>query len=151
VISQLSFFEQAPINYDWINGASGGNNYPTLFGLRVTRDGVEIFQDPAIPTENVWHKLTYDFAGVEGFVTDTAATYRFEFLPYCLIGNDSTESAWDIDHVEIFANCGSTSLLNPFLGGSVKTLSGVPVSGVQMNLSYPIIGQIRATSYTDET
>jgi hypothetical protein len=41
-VTGLSFYERAPEMYDWISGPSGPNNYPTMYGVRVLKDGVEI-------------------------------------------------------------------------------------------------------------
>lgn len=134
VLSLLTFYERSPIMYNWISGGTGGNNYPTLFGLRVLKNGVEIFVDPAIPTQPDWHELSFDFSDNDDFITTEEAVYRFEFLPYCLIDNDSLVAAWDIDHVQFFAACLSPSVLDPFISGEVKSLAGLPLSDVVLRL-----------------
>lgn len=149
-LSLLTFYERSPLMYDWINGPTGGNNYPTLFGLRVLKNGVEIFRDPAIPTEADWHEISYDFSGNLDFITEDPAVYRFEFLPYCLIGNDSVVAAWDIDHVQFFASCVSPSKLDPFVGGKVLSLANEPLEGIRMEMETYTVGQAVANGRTDE-
>ena len=39
-INRIEFYEQAPETFDWINGDSGINNYPTKFGVRVLNNGI---------------------------------------------------------------------------------------------------------------
>src|SRR5688572_24861488 len=42
-LSELSFYEKGPTTYVWISGASGPNNYPTRYGVRVLKNGTQIF------------------------------------------------------------------------------------------------------------
>src|SRR5690606_9547058 len=115
--------------FDWISGPSGGNNPPTLFGFRVLKDGVEIYRDEAVPTQEAWHEVSFDFTGLEDFVTLVPATYTFEFLPYCLAGTMDTVTAWDMDHIRVFASCASPSILDPTISGLVVDVQGNPLEG----------------------
>jgi hypothetical protein len=86
----LTFYEQAPTTFNWISGNSGPNNYPTLYGIRVLKNGVEIYRKEDIPTTNLWTTQTYDFLNSILFITKDPAVFRFELLPYCLVGNGAT-------------------------------------------------------------
>ena len=72
-INSLSFFEKGPENFDWIDGNNGTNNYPTLYGIRVLKDGAEIFRMEDVPTTTTWTEEFYDFAGLAEFQTDVPA------------------------------------------------------------------------------
>lgn len=104
-ISGLSFFEQAPEMFDWIDGADGLNNYPTMFGLRVLRDGVEIYRDIDNATSRDWTERSFTFSGEDFEVTDITV-FTFEFLGYCHVGNDSEVTAWDFEDIAVYATCG---------------------------------------------
>jgi len=130
MITNLSFYERAPLMFDWIDGPSGPNNPPTRFGFRVLRDGVEIYRNEAIPTEADWHELDIDFSGIEDFVATEAATFTFEFLPYCLLGTADTVTAWDMDNIRLFASCVSPHILDPSIEGSVVGVHGDPLPGM---------------------
>jgi hypothetical protein len=43
-ITGLNFFEKAPATYSWISGPSGPNNYPKFYGIRILKNGTEIFR-----------------------------------------------------------------------------------------------------------
>lgn len=135
VLTGLTFYERAPLMFNWISGPSGANNPPTLFGFRVLRDGVEIYRQEALPTEEAWHEVRFNFDALEAFITLTPATYTFEFLPYCLAGNMATVAAWDLDQIQVFAACASPSILDPSISGRVVDVQGIPLEGVAVQRS----------------
>jgi len=120
-ISTLTFFEKAPEMFDWIDGDSGTNNYPTLYGVRVLKDGVEIFVSSDIATTTDWTMESFDFTGTE-FSTNVTATYSFELLGYCLVGNGSPVDAWDVDEINILGHCGFGGKVA--VRGAVRTAAG---------------------------
>ncbi len=120
-ISSLSFFEKAPEMFDWIDGPSGPNNYPTLYGVRVLKDGVEIFTSSGLATTTDWTLESFDFSD-SAFSTTVASTYTFELLGYCLVGNGASVNAWDIDEVNVFGQCGASNRVA--VRGSVRTYAG---------------------------
>jgi hypothetical protein len=126
-ITGIQFYQQAPATYNWISGSSGPNNYPTLYGIRVLKNGTEIWRQEDIPTTSAWDLASFTFDGT-GFITDEPATYTFELLPYCLVGNGATVAAWDIDEVSVQASCVSPDALNPFITGTIKSSFGKPVA-----------------------
>ena len=67
VLSGLSFYERAPQMYVWINSPSGPNNYPTLFGVRVLKNGTEVFRSEDNPTQFEWNQWNFDFSEMPAF------------------------------------------------------------------------------------
>jgi len=104
-ISTVSFFEKAPLMFDWINGASGLNNYPTLFGVRVLKDGVEVYNQSGLSTTPDWSLESFDFSNNPAFSVSSSTVFSFELLGYCTVGNGATVNAWDIDQIEISSTC----------------------------------------------
>ncbi len=101
----LTFYEKAPINYDWIDGDTGGNNYPTKYGVRITSDGREVFRSTDLPTGNDWSLQTIDLSFFSGLVVEQPTIFTIELLAYCPIGNGKRLSLWDIDHLRLYAGC----------------------------------------------
>ncbi len=128
-LSSLSFYEQAPENYSWIDGGSGPNNYPTLYGMRVLKDGVEVYRSERNSTSTDWTLESFSFLDEPAFVVDTRAVFTFEFIGYCLINNGSTVSAWDLDEITIESSCGTI-----IDGGSLSLNSGSTATNVCVGL-----------------
>lgn len=59
---------------------------------------------------------------------------HFELLPYCLIGNDSIVTAWDLDEIRVIASC-EEFIFTPIIEGVVKTESGHRVKDVEIQKS----------------
>lgn len=133
-LTGFSFYEKAPNLFDWISGISGLNNYPTLFGIRILKNGIEIFSVPATPTSLVWNENVYDFLGNEDFLVKDPTTFRFELLSYCPVGNAGGESVWDLDKISIIASCSSLDGFNQDIAGVVTTRTGGSVPNVEMQL-----------------
>lgn len=104
-ISELSFFEQAPVMYSWINGASGPNNYPVNYGVRVLKDGVEVFKAVGMNTTTDWTLETFDFSNNPEFTVTQTSVFSFELLGYCLVGANSSVTAWDVDMIMLTSDC----------------------------------------------
>ena len=109
-ITKLTFKEFAPANYLWSQEGyednTGINNYPTKYGIRVLKNGVEIFKQINIATStNSWNLETIDFSSISEFQSTENANYSFELLAYAPIGNGSEVSAWDLDDLLIFGGC----------------------------------------------
>ena len=101
----LSFFEKAPENFEWLDGLSGPNNYPTLYAVRVLKNDVEIYNEFDLPTTLDWTREFFDFRNMEAFVVNEAANFQFELLAYCLIGNSAQVAAWDLDELSVMMSC----------------------------------------------
>ncbi len=118
-LGSVSFYEAAPLNFTWVNGTSGPNNYPTLYGIRVMKNGTEIFRQTGLPTSNAYSLENFDFTANPEFTVSTATVFNFELLPYCLAGvQGTTVSAWDIDDLVVQTICEGG------LNGGNLTLSG---------------------------
>ena len=78
-VSALTFFEQAPDSYLWLSGQSGDNDPPSNYGVRVLRDGAEIFRMVDVSTSSAWSLEEFDFSGPE-FTTERPATFSFCLL-----------------------------------------------------------------------
>ena len=108
-IGVMSFYEQAPEEFNFYQGQSGPNNYPLYLGLRVTVDGQEIFFQDSIETSRSWNQLLFDFTDNESFTVSDTTVFHFELLPYCLVGNGALMTAWDIDELHISGGCNNLS------------------------------------------
>lgn len=104
-LKTLTFYEKAPTNYEWIDGDSGANNYPTKYGVRVTVEGEEIFSIKNLPTGRDWSLQTIDLSFFSGFVVDEPTIFSFELLAYCPVDNGRNLSIWDLDHIRLYGGC----------------------------------------------
>lgn len=106
-LTGLNFYEKAPEMFEWVDGASGPNNYPEKYGLRVTVDSVQIYRREDIQTRRDWNLETFDFSSNPNFSVTTTTTFHFELLPYCTYDNDSPVNAWDLEDIKILSCCNS--------------------------------------------
>lgn len=104
-IDEISFYSQAPENFNFVDGVSGPNNYPTLMAVRVMANGVEVFRETDITTTRDWSLSSFDFTSIPGFTIESPTLFNFEILPYCLVGVSSSIKAWDIDELTITGGC----------------------------------------------
>ena len=125
-ISGLSFYEKAPLTYDWINGPSGENNYPTQYGVRVLIDGSEVYVSSGNNTTTEWTLENIDF-GADVIVSSTSEVI-VELLGYCIVGNGATVAAWDVDEISLNATCAVSS--NRPVSGSILTIQGNELADV---------------------
>ncbi len=131
----LEFYEQAPTNYNWISGDTGPNNFPTFYGIRILKNGTEVFRKEDNHTTNSWTLQSYNFIDNDLFRVQANTTFRIELLPYCPIGDASAVSAWDIDAVKIYAGCIAIQTPEPVISGHVITRSGQSVSNATVLMS----------------
>lgn len=108
----ISFKQLAPHNYKWSaagynNPATGPNNYPTKFGIRVLKDGSEIYRMSDLATTQSWYTSEFNFNHDSDFVVSagTTSTFTFELYSYAPVGNGAAVSAWDLDDLKIFSSC----------------------------------------------
>ncbi len=118
-LSGLSFYEQAPENYAWIGGDSGPNDYPTLYGVRILKNGSEIYNESENATTTGWTLEEFDFSGAE-FIVSEETVFSFELLAYCPIGSGAPFYIWDVDEIKINTTCFGT--VN---GGNISTDLGI--------------------------
>ena len=104
-LSGISFYEKAPLTYEWINGDSGPNNFPAAYGIRVTANGVEVYLETDIPTGNEWSLQEFDFSDFSEFSVMVETVFSFELLGYCTQVGGPLVRAWDIDELSILSCC----------------------------------------------
>ena len=132
-ITSLEFFEKAPLTYTWIDGGSGPNNYPLRYGIRILKNGTEIFRNETIATNLNWTLQSFDFINDDLLIVDTNTLFRIELLPYCPVGNGAEVAAWDLDEVRIYGGCMPVN--NPIIKGIVLTKNELPIKNVDVHLS----------------
>ncbi len=108
-IATFQFWETGPQQYSWIDGASGTNNYPTKYGIRVLKNGIEIFRSENNQTSRNWTLQTFDFSNNPAFQVTSITTFTFELFPYDLVGNGSPVAAWELDDITILGCCGASN------------------------------------------
>lgn len=106
-MTQLSFWENSPVNFSQIGGNTGLNDYATRYGLRILKNGVQIFKQVDIVSEQQWNQEIFDFTNNPAFEVTTTTTFSFELRAYCRVGNGSTTSVWDMDDVKIMGCSGT--------------------------------------------
>jgi len=129
----IRFYQQAPESFDWIDGADGINNYPTQYGLRVLRDGMEVFRSVDNSTSLSWQLDEYLFNDPV-FEVATTSIFTFELLGYCQIGNPSAVTAWDLEDVVILGNCVQEEEMMT-ISGIITDLGGEAQAAVSVGLS----------------
>lgn len=133
-LNGLEFYEKAPPTYVWIDGPSGQNNYPKYYGIRILKNGTQIFEQHDIPTGQAWNLQSYDFNDLPLFKVNGPTTFRIELLPYCPIGNGAVVSAWDLDEIKVFASCTPKLNSNLIIEGHVHNWDNIALPAANMNL-----------------
>ena len=108
-LSGLSFHELAPEMFQWIDGASGVNNYPTLYGLRIFKDNNLIYESTDNPTTQDWSLEQFNFNSFDFQVTGISL-FSFELLAYCPVGASSLQNIWDLDQIEVEVSSNGSSI-----------------------------------------
>ena len=140
----LSFEEKAPLEFDWIDGDTGLNNFPRYYGIRILKNDVEIYRNEQIETENDWNMESFNFTQDENFTATEPSVYKIELLPYCVIGNGSDVTAWDLDDLSVSMRCGD--LMSRQIKGKLLSNNNMLFSDVKiLNKS----GDLVKTTYTD--
>lgn len=148
-ISGLEFFQKGPNVYSWIDGASGLNNYPQKFGIRILKNGVEIFRESNLNTSLDWKLESFNFIDNDLFSVNDSTVFRFEILPYCLVGHPSNVTAWDIDEIKIFGGCHPVVNSGQDINGQVITIDGRGVPNVEIKLSKDVSFSNSLSTITD--
>lgn len=131
----IRFDQNAPPTFDWIMGADGENNYPTLYGIRVLLNGSEVFFQDGLNTTQTWSAVEHLFNPQNPIIVNTSSQITIEMMAYCLIGNGSTVSAWDLDNVEILVACSPDPSGSRLLAGKISKTTGETVNNVNLALS----------------
>ncbi len=145
----IKFDQNAPPTFDWINGQDGDNNYPTLYGIRVLLNGSEVYFQDGLSTTQVWSEVEHLFNPQNPLIVSSTSQFTIEMMAYCLIGNNSTVSAWDLDNIELLVGCGPSPTDSRLLAGKVTMTTGEKVDNVDLALtSYE--ESIRSLKINDE-
>ncbi|MEM8908496.1 MAG: hypothetical protein AAGD05_11665, partial [Bacteroidota bacterium] len=112
-LSKLRFFERAPLNFVHLSGNSGDNDPPSKYGMRVVKNGQEIFQSINKNTTHDWTLEQFDFSNDADFEVTSQTTFEFELLGYCRSNGSSGLAAWDLDEIRVF---GCTENNDPCIG-----------------------------------
>lgn len=140
ILSGLTFFEKAPETYDWILGDSGSNNFPLYYGLRILKNGTEIYFQDSIETAREWGKEYFDFSHVPAFTVSDTSIFNFEILAFCPVENGSPISVWDIDEISLLSCCDAC----PAEAGTISTTDQTIIcveDGTQDLIEVDLIGQ----------
>ena len=132
-MTSLEFYQKAPLNYNWIDGPSGLNNYPTKYGIRILKNDFEIFHEEDIETSQTWVLESFDF-NQSDFKVDDSAFFKIEILPYCLVGNGATVAAWDIDELKVYGACRKVESA-PIISGRIVSVNGKVMANVEVRVS----------------
>ncbi|MEL6924448.1 MAG: thrombospondin type 3 repeat-containing protein [Bacteroidota bacterium] len=104
-ITELSFMQWAPDYYSHLSGNSGNNNPPRKFGVRVLKDGNEIYRKTGLNTaRDDFEWVTFSFDGNSKFEVDRTTTFSFEIMSYDPKYN-STPNFFDIDNIKVKGCC----------------------------------------------
>ncbi len=109
-LKDFCFWHQAPDDFSQSDAdgfsVTHQNNPPALYGLRIKRDGVQVFFQKDIPTSSSWTKTTFDFSGPDFAVSNGSARFDFELLAYAPVWmGGSHGSIWDLDQFEATVCC----------------------------------------------
>jgi len=148
-LSGLEFYQRAPSMYDWINGDSGPNNYPRRVALRILRNGIEIYRDVNIEASQQWELESISLLDDERFTVQDSSVFRFEFLPLCTVNNGATVAAWDIDEIKVFGGCSKKMETANGITGTVVSMSGAPMQGVEIHIASDSIFSVYDIVVTD--
>ena len=115
-LSRLTFAQMAPEFYEWSH-STGLNNYPTKFGVRIVADGEQVFLMTELNTSTEWSNMEFQLEDRLSINSET--NLEIQILGYCLIGNNSSVSAFDIENIKLFGGCRPTGA-SRLLAGTVK-------------------------------
>lgn len=116
-LEHISFSSMAPVMFEYVDGTTGPNDYPTRFRVRITSPDGEVYRSEEQMTTRGWTRKDFDLEGVSGLVVSEPTLFQIEILPYCLVGNGAANTAWDIDNLQISGGC------NAVKGGTITTTS----------------------------
>ncbi|NND77805.1 MAG: tandem-95 repeat protein [Flavobacteriales bacterium] len=128
-LSALNFWELAADTIFYLNSnIPVFNNYPTKYGLRVLKNGQEIFFQNDINTSPEYSFEQFNFSGLSEFTFDGATTFEFELYAYAPVGNGNLNFIWDIDDISINGCC------------TGETVPNIPGSNCDGTINCTVIG-----------
>ena len=148
-LSGFEFLQKSPLNYNWIDGDSGPNNFPTQYGIRILKNDSPIFQQTRQIESHEWTLESYDLFDDSAFRVDQLTTFKFELFPFSPINNGALVSAWDLDELKIYGACLPDSQLRPIIQGVVTTTNGQKIPDVEIRYGEEPLFQTFGTTRTD--
>jgi len=133
-ISSLQFMQNAPVNFDWINGSSGLNNYPTLYGIQVLQNGTIIYSQEDLSTSTAWTQEVHNFTGVSSIEISQQTTLDILLLSYCPVGVQSNVTAWDLENLKVFGSCNESLVGSRMISGKITSLNNEQFDDVLMTI-----------------
>lgn len=134
-LKQFDFYERSPVLYSWINGPTGLNNTPRFYGLRILKNGTEVFLKKDIMTNVNWTLQSFEFGENENFVIDGPTNFKIELLAYCPIGNSSDVSVWDLDELKLYGECLAPPNQSSFIDGIAMSNNNKVIVNASVYLS----------------
>lgn len=128
-LESVDFSHLAAETFAFSNGATGINNYATLWGYRVLDNGVVITENTDIATAQEWAEFSI---GLSGFALEGNGTLSVQFLPYCTVGNGSPVSAWDIENLTLMASCDEERM---YVFGEIKDRNDHLMADISINVT----------------
>lgn len=130
-LNELSFYEKSPVIFNWIDGGSGPNYYPTLYGIRILLDNQVIYQEDNVDATEEWSLEQYDLSEVVSAQITSNSELAVELTAYCTDGSVSNITAWDIDEINLSATCIPANI-NRMIAGAVNSANGIVVENVKV-------------------
>ena len=119
-LTEFCFYERITSS----NENFGNNNTPTQWGMRVLKNGIEIFQDIDHSTSaGSWTQHCFDFSSNNAFEYNGNTQFTFELLSY----NPSTtnkkyRTIWELDDFKVYACC-ANSTTTPIVETCTQTIT----------------------------
>ena len=95
------------------------NNYPEKYGVRVLKNGAEIFKQTGLQTSTTWSLEHIDFSGDPDFNYSPGDHFEFELYAYDPVGNGNNKKIWDLDEISLEGCC--TACENVSDGGTIAS------------------------------
>ncbi len=107
-ISEFCFYERARTN----NENFDQNWPPQKYGIRVLKNGSEIYKSINNSTSSSWSQECFDFSSDSDFEYSGTTTFTFELLSYDPTQQRSSanENVWEIDEFNVYGCCGDVSV-----------------------------------------
>jgi len=112
-LTELSFFQLSPTHFQHLSGGSGSNNFLRRFGVRILKDGHEVFKKTDLHTnQHEWEFESFDLSNDPDFDITQTTTFDFEITGYDPDSNDddddddnSGKRFFDVDEIKIKGCC----------------------------------------------
>ena len=148
-IYKLNFWGVGQNPTPYIGASSANNNYPTKYGVRVLKNGTEIYEQSGFGIEQLWTLEEVVFGSDPDFAYTGGEEFEFQMFAYDPIGNGYPISVWDLDEFSLTGCCASTVVCgsitnvtpsNPSNCGVNDGSIAITASGYSGTLQYSIDG-----------